>query len=34
MLVVVLFASPFCVLPAKDSIEELVMGESRKKFNT
>ena len=34
MLMVVLFASPFCVLPAKDSIEELVMGESRKKFNT
>jgi amino acid permease len=34
MLMVVLFASPFCVLPAKDSIEELIMGESRKKFNT
>ena len=33
MLSVVLFASPFCLLPAKDSIEELVMGESRKKFS-
>lgn len=33
MLMVVLFASPFCVLPAKDSIEELIMGESRKNFS-
>jgi hypothetical protein len=34
MLIVVLFAAPFCVLPSKDSIEELIMGESRKKLST
>ena len=32
ILFVVLFASPFCVLPAKDSVEELFLGKQRKKF--
>ena len=30
LLVVILFASPFCVLPSKDSFEELLMKEGRK----
>jgi amino acid permease len=33
MLVVVLFASPFTVLPAKDSIEELMMKDGQR-FST
>ena len=30
LLVVVLFASPFCVLPCKDSVEELIMPDNKK----
>jgi amino acid permease len=33
VLFVVLFASPFCILPSKDSIEELSMGEDRQKMS-
>lgn len=32
ILFVVLFASPFCVLPSKDSVEELMFGKQKKKF--
>lgn len=30
LLIVVLFASPFCVLPCKDSVEELLMPDNKK----
>lgn len=30
LLVVILFASPFCVLPSKDSFEELLMKDGKK----
>lgn len=30
MLVVVSFAAPFCVLPSKDSVEEIMLGQGNK----
>ena len=34
ILFVVLFASPFCVLPSKDSVEELILGKDGKKLSS
>ena len=34
MLFVITFASPFCVLPAKDSVEEIMLGKEGVKFST